>query len=166
MPNYNNYPFGRRGYQPRPSGLPSGEQIQQLLQAYQTLKAKADQQAQLLEATQRELERKLREADRQSKLLAELQRDVEIKAEALRLQGDALKKTEAELVWARAAIQQQERQEQQKDSPEEMSWRERYLRLQAELDNLRRRWEQRFETESATVRQDILRDMLPLADHL
>jgi molecular chaperone GrpE len=34
------------------------------------------------------------------------------------------------------------------------------------LDNLRRRWEQRFETETGNARQDILRDMLPLADHL
>jgi molecular chaperone GrpE len=40
------------------------------------------------------------------------------------------------------------------------------MRLQAELDNLRRRWEQRFESETANARQEILRDMLPLADHL
>ena len=47
-----------------------------------------------------------------------------------------------------------------------MSWRDRYVRLQAELDNMRRRWEQRLETETANNRQEILRDMLPLADHL
>jgi molecular chaperone GrpE len=145
--------------QPRQPGFAGGEEVQRLVQAYQALQAKAEQQAQLLEAQQREVATA-------SKSLAELKRELEIKDEALRRQGDALKQTEAELVWAKAGLQQQERQEQQKNSPEEMSWRERYIRLQAELDNLRRRWEQRFESETTNARQEILRDMLPLADHL
>jgi molecular chaperone GrpE len=165
MPNYS-YPFGQRGLSPRPSGRPSGEDIQQLVRAYQALKAKAEQQAQLLEAQQRELESKKREGATNGEIVADLRRELGIKDEALRRQGEALKQTEAELVFARAGLQQQERQEQQKDSAEEQSWRERYIRLQAELDNLRRRWEQRFETETANARQEILRDMLPLADHL
>ena len=158
MPTYD-YPFGRRGMQPRPTGMPGAEEVQRLMLAYQSLQAKAEQQAQLLDAQQREV-------TAASKGLAELRRELEIKNEALHRQGEALKQTEAELVWARAAVQQQDRQEQQKNSPEELSWRERYVRLQAELDNLRRRWEQRFETETANARQEILRDMLPLADHL
>jgi molecular chaperone GrpE len=140
--------------------------MQRFVQAYQALQAKAEQQAQLLEAQQRELESKKRELATQAEILTDVRRELGIKDEALRRQGDALKQTEAELVWARAAVQQQERQEQQKNSPEEASWRERYVRLQAELDNQRRRWEQRFETETTNARQEILRDMLPLADHL
>jgi molecular chaperone GrpE len=165
MPNYYN-PYGRRSFQPRPSGLPGAEEIQRLVQAYQKLQSQAEQQASVLEAKQRELESKQRELATQSEILADVRRDLEIKDEALRRQGEALKQTEAELVWARAGLQQQERQEQQKSSPDDLSWRERYIRLQAELDNLRRRWEQRFETDTANARQEILRDMLPLADHL
>jgi molecular chaperone GrpE len=151
---------------PRPSGRPSGEDIQQLVRAYQALKAKVEQQAQLLEAQQREMEGKKREGATNGEVVADLRRELGIKDEALRRQAEALKQAEAELVFARAGLQQQERQEQQKNSAEEQSWRERYIRLQAELDNLRRRWEQRFETETANARQEILRDMLPLADHL
>lgn len=162
MPTYFD-PYRRRGMQPRPGGQPSGEDIQRLAQS---LHAKAEQQAQLLEAQQRELEGKQRELATHNEIVADLRRELEIKDEALRRQGEALKQTEAELVWARAGLQQQERKEEQKNTPEEMSWRERYIRLQAELETLRRRWEQRFENETATARQDILRDMLPLADHL
>ena len=162
MPNYS-YPFGQRG---TPMRRPGGDDIQRLVQAYQALQAKAQQQAQLLETQQRELESKKRELATQNEVLADVRRELSIKDEALRRQGEALKQTEAELVWARAAVQQQERQEEQKNSPEELSWRERYVRLQGELDNLRRRWEQRFETETTGARHEILRDMLPLADHL
>ncbi|MCB0151366.1 MAG: nucleotide exchange factor GrpE, partial [Caldilineaceae bacterium] len=52
------------------------------------------------------------------------------------------------------------------ENEEEASWQERYLRLQAELENLRRRLEQRAAAESADNRRRILADMLPLADHL
>ena len=165
MPTYSS-PFGRRGMPYRSNGSSGGNDVQRLVQAYQQLQAKAEQLAQLAEAQQRELESKKRELATQMEILADVKRELGIKDEALRRQGEALKQTEAELVWAKAGLQQQERQEQQKNSTEEMSWRERYLRLQAELDSLRRRWEQRFETETVNARQEILRDMLPLADHL
>ena len=55
---------------------------------------------------------------------------------------------------------------QQAQQYREASWQERYMRLQAELENLRRRLEQRAATESADNRRRILADMLPLADHL
>jgi molecular chaperone GrpE len=158
MPSYYD-PFRRRAMQPRPAGLPGNEEIQRLVQAYQALQAKVEQQAQQLEARQRELAA-------QNEALAETRRELQIKDEALHRQAEALKQTEAELVWSRAGLQHQEQQEQQKNSAEEASWRERYLRLQSELENLRRRWEQRFETDFANARQEILRDMLPLADHL
>src|SRR3712207_6119288 len=105
MPVYND-PFRRRGMQFRPSGSP-GEEIQRLVQAYQALQARAEQQTQLLEAKQRELESKQRELATQSELLADVRRDLEIKDEMLRRQGADLKQAEAELVWARAGLQQQ-----------------------------------------------------------
>ena len=40
------------------------------------------------------------------------------------------------------------------------------MRQQAEMDNLRKRWEQRAQAETAENRRRILADMLPLADHL
>ena len=45
-------------------------------------------------------------------------------------------------------------------------WREGYLRLRADMDNYRRRQEQRFQHIAQEDRQRILLDMLPLADHL
>jgi molecular chaperone GrpE len=149
------------------------EEIQRLLQARQSLQTQVEQQAQALEAKQRELDAKQRELEAkqrelatQAETLGELRRNLEIKDEALRRQNADIKQMEAELVFTRGGLQQQEKQEQSKNSSEEISWRERYIRLQAELENLRRRWEQRFETDTANARQEILRDMLPLADHL
>lgn len=151
--------------QPRPVSV-TAEDVQRLAQAYQALQGKAEQQAQTLEAKQRELEAKQRELLAQTEALVEARRELEVRDEALRRASADQKQAEAELLWARAGLQQQEKQEQAKNSPEELSWRERYVRLQLELENLRRRWEQRFETETANARQEILRDMLPLADHL
>lgn len=166
MPTYYG-PYGRRGIpqKPRPVSV-TAEDVQRLAQAYQALQGKAEQQAQVLEAKQRELEAKQRELLAQTEALVEARRELEVRDEALRRASADQKQAEAELLWARAGLQQQEKQEQAKNSPEELSWRERYVRLQSELENLRRRWEQRFETETANARQEILRDMLPLADHL
>jgi molecular chaperone GrpE len=161
--SYNN-PYGRRraapGYQG--GGAPQRltlDDYQALAQAYQQLQAQADQQKLELAARQRELGEKNRE-------LAEKQRELEIKREALQRQSADLRQMEAELVWTKAALQQQDRSAAEEDGGEGLTWRERYLRLQAELENLRRRWEQRFELETAEARHAILRDMLPLADHL
>lgn len=173
-----NYPFSRRrgSVRPRSTGSPGVaiEEVQRLAQAYRTLQAQAEQQAQTLEALRRE------HADL-TRQLAQARQELEIKSEALRRQSADFKHVEAELMWTRAALQQQERQEQAsptasaaastaastaESTAEAMSWRERFLRLQEELDALRRRWEQRFAGETAAARQEILRDMLPLADHL
>ena len=167
MPVYND-PFRRRGMsQPRPSG--TSEEVQRLIQAYQALQGKAEQLNTALTAKQRELEAKQREVASLTEAATQARRELEIKNEALHRQNADMKQMEAELVWARAGVQQQEQQEQsakETQAVEEMSWRERYVRLQSELDSLRRRWEQRFATETANSRQEILRDMLPLADHL
>ena len=49
---------------------------------------------------------------------------------------------------------------------EEESWKDRFIRLQAEMENLRKRTEQRYAAQADEQRQRILLDMLPLADHL
>jgi molecular chaperone GrpE len=67
-------------------------------------------------------------------------------------------------MFMRAALA--EANEKLSAGPEEMTWQERYLRQQAEIDNLRKRWEQRAADETAENRRRILADMLPLADHL
>ena len=48
----------------------------------------------------------------------------------------------------------------------EGEWEERYVRLQAETENYRRRLEQRSVAEVSQQRNRILEDMLSLADHL
>ncbi len=158
MTYYNN-PYGRRRAMPgtRPAG-PTLADYEAVAKAYQELQAQAARQTQELAAKQRELAEK-------DRALAETQRDLAIKDEALQRQGADLKQLEAELVWARAALQQQDRAAQQEEG-EELSWRERYLRLQTELERLRDRWERRYAAETAEARHAILRDMLPLADHL
>lgn len=149
-------PNSRPASAPAPSagnsaGRVTLEDYQQLTQTYQQLQAKAEQTA--------------RELENQTKTLAQVRQELEIKSEALQRQNADMKQMEAELVWARAALQQQERAEEG-NAAEELSWRERFLALQGELDALRRRWEQRFATETTNARHEILRDMLPLADHL
>ncbi|MBP7961972.1 MAG: nucleotide exchange factor GrpE [Caldilineaceae bacterium] len=49
---------------------------------------------------------------------------------------------------------------------EEDTWKERFIRLQAEMENLRKRTEQRYAAQADEQRRGILLDMLPLADHL
>lgn len=123
--------------------MPSYEE---LAAAYLNLNAKVEAQAKELEARKTELA---------------------VKDEALHKQGQDLKQTEAELVWTRAALQQaQQEKDAQLQEGKQEDWQERYARLQADVENLRRRWEQRFADETAEARRVILRDMLPLADHL
>lgn len=154
-------PYGRLRVAPtEPARSPSGNVGRVTLEDYQKL-AKAHQELQQRFAEQAE---QLAAAQEAQATLADLRRELEIKNEALSRQSADMKQMEAELVWARAALQQQEKAEQPDE--EDLSWRERYLRLQSELDALRRRWEQRFANEVAAARQEIMRDMLSLADHL
>lgn len=50
--------------------------------------------------------------------------------------------------------------------PVELTWQQRYARLQADLENAKRRSEQRHALEYQQQRSSLLRDMLPLADNL
>lgn len=101
--------------------------------------------------------------EEQGKTLHNTKSDLDIKNEALHKQSEEFKSLEAEIVFLRAAL---EDAQQQVTTAEETTWQEKYVRLQAEVDNLRKRWEQRFGTESAEFRRRVLVDMLPLADHL
>jgi molecular chaperone GrpE len=164
MSGYNN-PYGRRratAHPPAGAGgrpRPTLDDYQALAQAYRQLQAEAEQQRQELAAARRAV-------SEHEKSLAEQRQKLEITQEALQRQNADLKQLEAELVWSKAALQQQDRAATQDEGAEGKSWRERYMRLQAEVENLRRRWEQRYTTELAEARHAILRDMLPLADHL
>lgn len=99
--------------------------------------------------------------------LHEQAQQLEIKDEALKRQTEDIKKLDAELVWTKAALEQSNKElSKQENSADEQSWQERYARLQAEMENVRRRWEQRSNTQVHEERNRILEDMLPLADHL
>lgn len=101
--------------------------------------------------------------DEQGKTLQNTKNELEIKHEALHRQSEDFKKLEAELLFTRAALEETRKMFEENG---DQSWQEKYTRLQAELDNLRKRWEQRFAVETAEFRRRILGDMLPLADHL
>jgi molecular chaperone GrpE len=101
--------------------------------------------------------------EEQSKALHNTKSELDITKDALHKQGEELKKLETELLFTRAALEEgQARQEEAGDQ----SWQEKYVRLQAEVENLRKRWEGRASAETAEARRRILNDMLPLADHL
>ena len=123
--------------------MPTLNDYQKLARAFEDLKVRLAQQQDKLEETSRELE---------------------IKNEALHRQSADLKSLEAELVWTRAALEKNAQDIESKAGEDD--WEDRYTRLQAELANMRKRWEQRFATETTETRHEILRDMLPLADHL
>lgn len=143
-------PSGRRrrpaqAASPRPPGAITLEDYARLDEAYAELRAQAQKIA----------------AD-----LNEKARELAIKDEALRRQGEDLKQTQSELLWTRAALEQHDKEVAAAQSADREDWQEKYVRQSAEIENLRRRWEQRSNDEIAEARRAILRDMLPLADHL
>lgn len=125
------------------------EDYDKLAAAFQDLKGRFDQQVKLIEEQQKTLEEKKSE--------------LTIQAEALHRQSADLKQLESNLLWTQAALEQA-RKAQEQASP--VKWEERYIELQAEVENLRKRWEQRYTAEINEARNRILADMLPLADHL
>lgn len=135
----------------------SPAELQKMQQIVEELGARLEQQV----AQNQELQAAL---DHQAKELHHKMQELEIKDEALRKQSEHQKELEAELVFVRAALA--EAQEKLAANAGEATWQERFLRQQAEMDNLRKRWEQRANAETAENRRRILADMLPLADHL
>ncbi len=135
-------PYGQKGVVRPGSDQPTLADYEALVKAYQELKQQNEQQKKELHNATGELE---------------------IKTEALQRQGKELKNLEAELVFTRAGLEEAQRRLEEDDN---QSWQEKYARLQAELENFRKRWELRSEQEIAENRRRILADMLPLADHL
>lgn len=156
MTYYNSYGGRPHGRQPN-SVVVSQAELQKFQQMAEAIGARLEQEV----ADKQELQATL---ERQTKELRQKMQELEIKDEALRKQGEHQKQLEAELVFTRAALAE-ERAKAAAD-PEEATWQERFVRLQAEVDNLRKRWEQRSLAETAENRRQILADMLPLADHL
>ncbi len=101
--------------------------------------------------------------EEQSKALQNSKTELEITKDALHKQSEEFKRLEAELLFTRAALEDANKKLAAED---DQSWQEKYVRLQAEVDNLRKRWEQRSASDTAEFRRRILIDMLPLADHL
>ena len=118
----------------------------------------------------RAYEEQTKRLEEQSKALQTIKSELEITKEALHKQSEEFKKVETELVFTRAALEDAQKKLEEPQAPsisaEEQSWQEKYVRLQAEVDNLRKRWEQRAASDTAEAKRRILNDMLPLADHL
>jgi molecular chaperone GrpE len=135
----------------RPSGSPpgSGRPATPTLEDFNKLAQAWREQQQRIESLTQELQA--------------ARNGVAIHEDALKRQGDELKKVQSDLIWTQAALAETREKLEAGDGD---GWQERFMRLQADVDNLRRRWEQRSTDEIAEARRDILRDMLPLADHL
>jgi len=137
----------------RPNAKPSLEDYKKLVAAYQKLGAAYDQQKEQLH---------------------QYQEQINIKDSALQQQTEDIKRLDAEMVWTRAALEQAQKSiddseslaAKDKDDVVDGEWQERYARLKAETENLRKRWEQRSKDQLRDERNRILLDMLPLADHL
>lgn len=146
-------PRNRRPTMPDGQPLPTLEDYQRLAQSYADLRLRFIEQTKALDERANELTVKNEVLQRQTADVRQLE---EVKSQL-----------ESELLFTKAALQQAKKQHEQED---EDNWQERFQQLQAEtqaeLDNLRKRWEQRFVAESTEARHRILSDMLPLADHL
>ena len=67
---------------------------------------------------------------------------------------------------ATAVPQPTSQQKTPADEKEALVWKEHYSRLQADLENTKKRLEKRYASEAEQVRHVLLRDMLPVADNL
>lgn len=106
------------------------------------------------------------QVDEQARTIEAQKKQLQIKSDAIGQQTKDIKSLDAELMWTRAALEQAQKEVEQVGTQSEGSWQERFLRLQADVENLRKRLEQRSEEKVKEKRNQILADMLPLADHL
>jgi molecular chaperone GrpE len=143
--------------------MPTLDDFQQLASAYRESQIKLQELENRYQALAAQGDTLTGQLEKQAKTIRSLEQELEIKNEALHKQGEALKETESELIWERAARQ---KLEEAQASAEEQQWQEKFARLQADMENMRKRWEARKEQEVMGERNRILRDMLPLADHL
>ncbi len=135
-------PYFRRRAGGRVQGTPTLEDYRRLSEAYRSLQTEHAEMARELAAAQEALRQQAQRA-------AELE-------EALRAAQHKVAELEEWLAEAR----------NRPETAEEAAWRERYLRLQAELDTYRRRLEERSQAQIAEQQEQVLQDMLSLADHL
>ena len=141
-------------------GLPTLEDYEKLVLAYQDLQNRFEVQG--------------RQVQELTKQYRAKEQEVQVRDDVLKRQSEDIKKIDSELLWTKAALQQAEvaLQENQKQSQDEgnqkenSSWQEKYEQLQQEVESLRKRWEQRYTQSVSEARNQILLDMLPLADHL
>lgn len=134
----------------QPDGLnmkPSLEDYKKLVAAYQSLTTVYEQQ---------------------NLQLQEQSQELAIKSSAIQQQTEDIRRLDSEVMWTRAALEQaqQASEESSTGASESILWQEKYARLKAETENLRKRWEQRSKDQAHDERNRILIDMLPLADHL
>lgn len=149
-------------------------EYRRLAQAYKALTAENKQ-------LQDSLKRQEGALDQQAQLISQLKRRVEeseaklsaVEAELAqqRSQARAAKAEPAEprgQVYAGEPEPAPARSQapQEPESRDEVDWRSQYLRLQADLDNNKKRQERRYAQLANEDRQRILRDMLSLADNL
>ncbi|MBX3001440.1 MAG: nucleotide exchange factor GrpE [Caldilineaceae bacterium] len=131
---------GRQAQDPQ-RRQPTLEDYHQLVNAYQEAQKKQEEMAKQLATSQEALRQ-------QTKTAIDL--------------NEALIATKNALAEAQAQISSLSNRDEQAEG----EWQERYLRLQAETENYRRRLEGRIAVEVAQQRNQILEDMLALADHL
>lgn len=136
--------------------LPTLEDYEKLVLAYQDLQRRFEEQNQHIQGLTKEYRAK--------------EQELQVRDDVLKRQSEDIKKIDSELMWTKAALQQAqsafEEQTAQREAQNDNSWEERYHQLQAEVENLRKRWEQRYNQSVGEARNQILLDMLPLADHL
>lgn len=141
------------------TSVPMAE-YRKLAQAYKALTA---EHKQLLDT----LKRQELKQEQQAQLIAELKRRVEESEVELSAAEAELAQQRNQARAAEAELTQQRSQVPVEPEPrDEVDWREQYLRLQADLDNSKKRQERRYAQQATDERQRILRDMLSLADNL
>jgi molecular chaperone GrpE len=132
--------YGQQAQDPQ-RRQPTLEDYHQLVNAHQELQKKQEETARQLATSQEALRQ-------QTKTAIDLNEELRTTKETL------------------TATQAQVKSLSTRDEQAAGEWQERYLRLQAETENYRRRLEGRIATEVAQQRNQILEDMLALADHL
>jgi len=136
-------------------GVPTLEDYHSLFRAHASLQGQYKEQ--------------MAEIQKLQHLLHEQNEQLKIKSDAIGQQTEDIKKLDGEILWLKNSLDEAEKElssQQGAQSQAEAEWQERVVRLQTEMENLRRRWEQRSVAEAREERNRILLDMLPLADHL
>lgn len=159
--------------------------LQQLARAYRRLEADRDSLMQRLQRQQALLEHQSQQVSHLEQALAQARQQItaaqehpverrrlEQMTQELQAARQRSRELEASLAQAQAQAAEieselvQAQQEATQKTEEESTWRERYVRLQADLENSKKRQERRYANQAAQDRERILLDMLPLADHL